>query len=170
LMGTADARLSWDSHMPVNQTPDGESYPADYQAVPTPEKAKPGTTAELSTVLPAGTTVLSVRKGTADVRTADGIGQLNAISVDARSRLVVGYLTLLQGRAPTTATEIALSEKAVARLGAGVGGTVTSADGLRSYTVVGLVEFPSQLEQTLLFAPITGDLPDGMDLSDQTWL
>jgi len=66
LMGTADARLAWDSHRPVAQTPDGEPYETDYGTNATPDQRKPGTTAELSTVLPAGTTVLAVRRGTAD--------------------------------------------------------------------------------------------------------
>jgi putative ABC transport system permease protein len=36
--------------------------------------------------------------------------------------------------------------------------------------VVGLVEFPSQLEQTLLFAPMTEESPKGFELPDNSWL
>ena len=71
-----------------------------------------------------------------------------------------------RSRARPAPTEVALSQQAMDRLGAQLGGTVTSADGARQYTVVGLVEFPSQLEQTLLFAPITGDPPTGFALDN----
>ena len=39
------------------------------------------------------------------------------------------YVSILDGRAPTAPTEVALTEQAMARIGAGLGGTVTSGDG-----------------------------------------
>src|SRR5690606_4468702 len=77
----------------------------------------------------------------------------------------------LAGRAPRAEDEVALSKQAAARLKQGIGGTVVSADGDRSYTVVGLVEFPSLLEEVLLFAGTDAEVPENFIASyDRSWL
>jgi putative ABC transport system permease protein len=174
-MGAGDARISWSSRNPIGQSPEGFM---DYQESPKAvagdpgqtQKQPPPSTSDLAAVLPAGTTILPVRKGVVDVHTANGVGRLNAISVDATAPLLDGYVSILDGRAPTTSTEVALTTQAVDRIGVGLGGTVHSGDNSRSYTVVGIAEFPSLLEQTLLFAPISGDPPPGFTFSDDSWI
>ena len=88
------------------------------------------------------------------MRTQDGLTRPNAIAVDATAPETLGYVEVLAGRAPRAVTEVALTEHAMKRLGQGIGGTVTSGDGTRSYTVVGEVEFPSLLDEVVLFAPL----------------
>jgi putative ABC transport system permease protein len=177
-MGAADARIIWEYDTAVEQDPSGEfSWPANPLGGPVmigkdaDGGAQPWrpTEAELLAKLPAGTTLLSMRKGSAALRTATGSGDLNVVSIDATSPLTRGYVEMLTGRAPTAPTEVALTEQATQRLGVGLGGTVTSADGERSYTVVGLVEFPSALEQLVLFPPIADEHPKGFSLG-RVWL
>jgi putative ABC transport system permease protein len=178
-MGTGDARISWQSRTPIGQTPDGVMEYGEGPRVtagtsagePPSKEADPApSTSDLAAAMPPGTTILRVRKGIADVKTADGRGRLNAISVDATTPLTKGFVSILDGRAPTASNEVALTKQAVARIGVGLGGTVTSGDKAHSYTVVGLVEFPSLLEQALLFAPITGELPSGFSFDDESWI
>jgi putative ABC transport system permease protein len=156
-MGTADARIQWPSHSPVLQYPDpyGGFYAQDPRAEQAggADAARAGTQAELLAALPAGSNALSLRRGSVRMRTVDGIGEPNAIVVDATSPLTNGYVDILEGRAPSATSEVALTEQAMQRLGATIGGTVTNADTNSKYTVVGRVEFPSLLEEVVLFGP-----------------
>jgi len=171
-MGTADARIYWDSRNQIEQSPQGDNWGSSAVPIGDGKQAPPPppSTSDLVAALPQGTTVLPVRKGVVEVRTAAGRGRLNAVSVDATSPLTKGYVSILEGRAPSAPNEVALSKQAIDRLGANVGGTVHNGDGSRSYTVVGLVEFPSMLEQTLLFAPITGRPPTEFSFDDESWI
>jgi putative ABC transport system permease protein len=177
-MGTSDARVRWSARDEVLQDIDGNAWMAHPETVPSSQADKrkdeppPPTAADLLGKLPAGSRLLPLRTGTVALKTAQGIGQPNAISVDARDPLTNKYLKILEGRAPESASEVALTKQAVTRLGQGMGGTVTSGDRLRKYTVVGLVEFPSMLQQVVLFAPIpvSDDEPAGLSLGDNSWL
>src|SRR5262249_44774897 len=61
-------------------------------------------------------------------------------------------------------------KQAAGRLGHGIGDKIVSAEGTRSYTVVGLVEFPSRLREMVLFAPDVDVTASGVELSDSSWL
>ncbi|HEX6871752.1 MAG TPA: FtsX-like permease family protein, partial [Micromonosporaceae bacterium] len=173
-MGAADARIRWPGRDPVEQDVYGE-YGATRMpeglviAGPGPGNQSPPTEADLIKQLPAGSTLLPVHRGVVDVRTATGIGTPNAVSIDAASPLAAGLVTVLRGRAPRSGTEVALTEPAAKRIGQGLDGTVTSADGKQQYHVVGIVEFPSSLNEFVVFAPLTGQLPEGLR-HDQSWL
>jgi putative ABC transport system permease protein len=159
VMGAAEVRVRWDYRGPVEQTVDGQSWPASAVAEPT---AKPGeegqgggavTEAEMLAKMPAGSEALAVERGTVKLRTPAGAGDIEAVVVDATHRLTRGYIEVQQGRAPRDASEVALSAQGVSRLGQGLGASVTTADGSHSFTVVGIVEFPSLLQPVALFAP-----------------
>jgi putative ABC transport system permease protein len=184
-MGTADARIQWPSHREIMQMPDPDDGSAMFDAGSAPLPAnqgggpdesswdRPGTADELVDALPAGSALLPVRRGTVEVKTPDGVGQPDAFMVDATSPLTRGYLSILDGRAPRTSTEVALSEQAMAWLDTGIGGTATVMDdeGSRTYTVVGQVEFPSLLDRVLLFAYDSDaeEAPQWFSLRDESW-
>jgi putative ABC transport system permease protein len=174
-MGTAQARIQWPSRWEVQQYPD--PYEGGYGNISRGEplgggedRDKPGTQAELLAKLPPGSTALPLRRGAATLRTVDGIGQPNTVMVDATSPLTRGYVEVLSGRAPTAVGEVALTKQAMERLGAGIGGTVTNAVSRRTYTVVGEVEFPSLLDQVVLFAPDPKPNPEGFSFNEDSWL
>lgn len=171
LMGTADARIQYPNHGATRQLPEPDG-PFTIGVPPelTKEQAKPGTESELKALLPAGSTVLTLRRGSVRMRTADGIGQPNAVSLDASSPLTHGYVNVLAGRAPTGSHEVALTEQAMRRFNAPLGGTVRAADTDALYTVVGQVEFPSLLEEVALFPPIPEAEPKGFTFNDSAWL
>jgi ABC-type transport system, involved in lipoprotein release, permease component len=184
-MGAADARIEWPAHRPVMQLPDpAESHviifpdpgPDGEIDINTPEWAtadQPGTQEELVEALP-GSTVVPVRRGTTVVRTPGGLGHPDAVMVDATNPLTRGYVEVLAGRAPTTPTEVALTNQAMAWLEAGIGDEVTVVAGqaTREYTVVGQVEFPSLLDSVLLFAYDADDtaVSEWFSLRENSWL
>ncbi len=169
-MGATDARMSWEFRAPIEQFPDGENFQPVVIGAEGPRavEQRTATEAELLAKLPAGSTVHSLGKGTVEMRTTDGLARPNAIAVDATAPSTLGYVEVLDGRAPRTATEVGLTKQAMKRLGQRIGGTVTSGDGSRSYTVVGEVEFPSLLEEVVLFAPVT-EIRTALGLQQQ-WL
>jgi putative ABC transport system permease protein len=169
-MGAADARIGWDQREAVDQTPDGvSSWPTSPPTTPPQQPAKasigdpsqgtgsgetpPPTEADLLTVLPAGTHTLGLAQGSVALRTATGQGELQATAVDATSPLTRGLVEVVRGRAPHAPSEVALTTEAARRLGAGVGGSITTADGATTYAVVGEVEFPIHFGQVVLFSP-----------------
>lgn len=166
LLGAADAEVEWVARGPIEQHPDGQGYgyssTVDTISEPVPEK-------DLLAELPAGSRVTPVRGGVYELRTEAGIGRLNAREIDLASPLVVGRAKLIEGRVPTGGGEVALTRKATGRLGASVGDTVRDADGSRSWTVTGIVEFPRDLLATVAFPP--GGMPADADVfSRNAWL
>jgi putative ABC transport system permease protein len=174
VMGTADARVRWDYRGPVAQDLDGNAWPessGDPNVGGGPgEGGGEPTEAELRTRLPAGSTTVPLRRGTVRLRTAEGVGDLNAVIVDASHPLTHGFFEVLEGRAPRGPSEVALSVEAVGRLGQTIGRTIGTADGAHRFTVVGLVEFPSLLEQVSLFAPEAEPVVQRYGGLDRTWL
>jgi len=184
-MGTGDARIVWQTHMPLMQMPDpGDGYQyggdgsgpqgvAQAGAATQEEQNKPGTTAELQAQLP-GSTVLPLRRGAVRVKTPDGQGSPDAVMVDAASPLADGYVSLLEGRAPASDSEVALTAQAMEYLDTTIGGTVSVVGDTttRKYTVVGRVEFPSLLDSVLLFAYDSNDesVQRWFQIRDDSWL
>ncbi|MEJ3744048.1 FtsX-like permease family protein [Actinomycetes bacterium KLBMP 9797] len=164
LLGTADARVEWAGTGTVTQSPDAESYSIDGSPVIDAVADK-----DVLAQLPGGGRVTQTGLGMIELRTAAGVGRLNTREVDLGSPLVDGFATLLDGRAPTGTSEVALTRQAVGRLDAGVGDTVQSVDRSRSWTVTGIVEFPSQLQETIAFP--AGAMPAESDaFSPNVWL
>ncbi|MEH1128070.1 FtsX-like permease family protein [Micromonospora sp. CPCC 206061] len=163
-LGTADALVDWSFAGPVRQAPNGDGYGSDGNP-----RTEPVSSTELLGALPAGSRILQAQEGLIDLRTANGVGTLNAYGVDAADPLVAGYAKLLDGRAPTGDGELAVTERAMKRLGAGIGDTVRNADRTRSWTVTGVVEIPSGLHENVVFP--SGHLPTrGSDWGVNRWL
>jgi putative ABC transport system permease protein len=172
-MGTGTARIQWTSKQGVLQLPDpDDGYYSDpsFGSPAGPDADKPPTQAELIAALPAGSTVLPVLRGVAAIKVPDGVARPNAVSIDASTPMTNGYVTLLSGHVPGPAGEVALTEQAMTRLGVSLGGRVTLADSDDSYTVVGQVEFPSLLEDVVLFPALPDPVPRGIEINEASWL
>ncbi|MGW4497234.1 FtsX-like permease family protein [Micromonospora sp. NPDC004336] len=124
-LGQADLKLTW-----MFRDPPGQS--------------------ELTAVLPPGSRALPVGRGPTAWKTVNGVGEIETHWLDLTDPLTDGMVALRRGRVPSGGTELAASEAALRRLGAGVGGTVTAADGSRRYTVVGVVELPDDLREAVV--------------------
>ncbi|HEU0239839.1 MAG TPA: hypothetical protein VFR11_11265, partial [Micromonosporaceae bacterium] len=111
------------------------------------------TSADLLALLPRGSVVTETWSARIAVRTAAGIGALNAQGIDATSPLTRGMVRVIAGRVPASVNEIAVSPAALKRLGARIGGTVTALDANQPYTVVGVAEVGGQHDQTMMFVP-----------------
>ena len=147
-MGAADARLLWEYTGSVQQDPRGDGWSAEGDVTP-----KPHTESEILAALPAGSRIIRSRESYADFRTASGIGTVGTRGLDIRDPLTAGLVTLLDGRAPATSGEVAISPQAADRLGAGLGGTIQNSDRTKSWTVTGIVEFPGSLFENIVFLP-----------------
>lgn len=161
-MGTADARMWWPYTGLAEQDPSGKAMGSRGEP-----RERPATEAEFLSVLPPGSRVIRNHTGVVQLRTATGIGDLSARGLDVADPLARGLVTLLSGRAPANAEEVALTEQAVVRLGASIGDTVRLGDESRRWRVVGVVEFPAELQQAVLFHPAGFPLPDRTD--DEVW-
>ncbi|MDQ7907319.1 FtsX-like permease family protein [Phytohabitans sp. ZYX-F-186] len=163
-MGAADARLMWGYDGRVTQDPRGDGWSVDGDG-----RSVPRTEREILAGLPAGSRIIPSLESFAEFRTAGGIGSLTTRGLDVRDPLTAGLVTLLAGRGPADDGEVALSPRAAERIGAGIGGTVQSADRIRSWTVTGLVEFPDSLLEKVVFLP--GAMPTGPNSTDgAAWL
>ncbi|AVT38586.1 ABC transporter [Plantactinospora sp. BB1] len=148
LLGAADARIEWVDTEPVRQDPTGDGHSADSSSHAASTSAE-----ELLAALPEGSRVTPVRRGTVQLRTASGIGDLPAYGIDVADPMVAGLVTLRVGRAPATEGEAALTEQAARRLGSRIGDTVRNADRTASWRVTGIVEFPAHLAEKVVFWP-----------------
>lgn len=124
------------------------------------ENVKPPTAAELQTKAPAGVRVSPTFSDYVAMRTATGVGTLNAFGIDTTDPITKGLVRTIEGRTPVADDEVAVSELALSRFGVTIGGTVMvyahqddPSFPLHTYKVVGVVEIGGQIEQDVLFRP-----------------
>lgn len=152
-LGAADAVVEWVADGPVTQPADGLGHaPA---AADAPLRTGPVTGPELLAVLPAGSRVVPLRPAELTMTTSGGVGTLAVEEVDLSDPIHAGRLVLRHGTAPATSDEVALTRPAADRLGAGIGDRVQTADGARSWRVVGIAEDPERLRSHLMLYPAT---------------
>ncbi|MEV0152254.1 FtsX-like permease family protein [Micromonospora sp. NPDC050686] len=149
-LGEADAALRPVMDGRIRQDAWGDGYrQADDQPLRRPARPE-----EVAALLPPGSRIVPVAHWVPfEVRRDGRDVSLNARALDLADPLARGRARLLTGRAPAGPTEIAVSERALSRLGTRLGGWVTVADGSRSYTVVGIVEFPDDLGDVIALHP-----------------
>jgi putative ABC transport system permease protein len=179
LMGTAQALVIWPEGQPVVQR-SGELVwgPANVnQARGGPFQvggSGPATGAKverLLALLPPGSRATGEQLGAMTVRTVNGTGTLATRTLDLADPLTRGILRPLSGRAPAAGGEVALTPAASRRVGAGLGGTVRSADGARSDRVVGILEDPTDLEAATIVSRVAAPAdPRQAQEVTQRWL
>ncbi|MGI5500931.1 FtsX-like permease family protein [Lentzea sp. CA-135723] len=157
-MGAAEALVSWPYRGPVVQEPT-----RDFAIPTTNADGEAPSEARLRALLP-GADLVPVDRGGVNLRTTAGVGRAGVRMLDLANPLTTGMITLLEGRAPASADEVALSRKALDRTGTQVGGTLTTEDA-RTFRVVGAVEEPDRLDNTTVVA-----LPGTFDATDRAWL
>ncbi|WP_418958113.1 FtsX-like permease family protein [Streptomyces tritici] len=147
-IGTADARLRDSGYggVPIYQDPPGEmSTPvADEDDKVSSPGPKPGA-APLASVLPAGVTTLSDSSGNAKLTTEHGLLQTEVRELKAADPMANGLLTLLDGRYPQRADEVAVTEHFLDTSGLKVGSSVGVRGFDRTYRIVGVYELPGEL-------------------------
>ncbi len=169
LMGTAQAVVAWPQDGPVRQDPTNLQAFVAGAASPTARAVVPPGTQRLLALLPPGSRAIPDQAGSLSVRTVAGTGSLGARMLDVADPLAHGILRPRSGRAPAGADEVALTPAAAHRVGAGVGGGVRLANGGRTFSVVGIVEDPTDLEATTIVLQ-PGALPPADDRDDLKWL
>ncbi|MET7374902.1 FtsX-like permease family protein [Micromonospora arida] len=165
-LGVADAELQWIASSPVRQDDWGEAWST--QGGEAPARV---TATQMATLLGPGSRVTEVRPRVPltlrGPRRDEGV---NGRALDLTDPLARGLVRFRAGRAPQQPGEVAVSPAALRRLGLRLGHAVATADGSRTYTVVGVVEFPDDLGPVVALHPgavqATGPEPDSVWLAD----
>ncbi|MEH1013826.1 FtsX-like permease family protein [Micromonospora sp. CPCC 206060] len=161
-LGAADVQLRWATDGPLRQVPNDASYGSE-----APARQRPVTVAELAALLPANSRVVPlVEQSRLRLVTPDGVTSMQVRGIEVGDPLVRGIVRLRSGRAPRGPGEVAATGPALRRLGVAPGGTVTLADGSRTFRVVGVVEFPAELGEMLAVPPAGLAEPPDVWLAD----
>ncbi|MFD6564854.1 hypothetical protein ACFWDS_11655, partial [Micromonospora profundi] len=166
-LGVADAELRWFADTPIDQDEWGESwYPrnGDVEA-----SSHPATAAEVSALLGPGSRFTEIRgRMPLTVQGPEGDETFEARVLDLTDPLARGLVRFRSGRAPREPAEVAVSPAALRRLDVRLGAVLATADGMRAYTVVGVVEFPDDLGPAVALHPSA--VPRNEPLLDSSWL
>ncbi|MFF3316796.1 FtsX-like permease family protein [Streptomyces sp. NPDC003035] len=145
MMGAADARFNdaGAGGVPILQSPDGEMHtPAkDYG-----DTVWPSGSTDVTKTLPAGATVLTDSSGSAKLTTTHGLLQTEVRELKAADPMARGILTLLEGRFPEKADEVAATTHFLESSGLSVGSTLSARGYDRTYRIVGSYELPNDLK------------------------
>ncbi|MFD5427219.1 FtsX-like permease family protein [Streptomyces sp. NPDC127084] len=160
-IGAADARLSGAGvgGVAIHQTPDASQHvPVEnYDDKPWPE----GPT-DLKQAIPAGAKSLESTTGSAKLRTTHGLLHTEVRELKATDPMAAGLMTLLSGRFPQGAGEVAATTHFLESSGLSIGSKI-SARGLdREYTITGAYEVAEALEADEVNA-LPGALLDPLD-------
>lgn len=153
-LGGAQARMSWVSSPAghFGQSPDGRSYATSSNGQ---AEATPPTTARMLGALPPGSRLLPVDSGGLTVTTAYGVATIQTTAVSYRDPALTGLWRQVEGRAPSTPGEIAVTPALARRLGRTIGQTVADARTKKAYTIVGTVadRYHRSTQMAFLLAP-----------------
>ncbi|MFE7775486.1 FtsX-like permease family protein [Streptomyces sp. NPDC057445] len=160
-LGAADARLS-DAGLggaPLHQAPDGQNYaPAENLD----GKAWPEGTTDVSKAVPAGAKSLEDSTGSGKLRTAHGLLNTEIRELKSADPMADGIMTLVSGRFPKDAGEVAATTHFLESSGLDVGSKVAARGLERQYTIVGSYELPDSLTTDQVNA-LPGALLDPLD-------
>ncbi|BCJ57874.1 FtsX-like permease family protein [Micromonospora endophytica] len=165
-LGVADAELRVVARGPLVQSPDGDGWNAEeYESSPIRLGVE-----RVEALLPPGSRLLPLHRWVFfpawdGERFRDDI---SATVVDLTDPLGRGLVRLHTGRVPATADEIAVNLAAGRALDVGVGDRISTRDSAGDRTVVGVVEFPDQLDPAV-FVPPASALPE-MEHADEAYL
>ncbi|GAA1649422.1 ABC transporter permease [Catellatospora bangladeshensis] len=144
-LGRYDARVQWVADGPLAQAPDGNSY--SYDGEPSKDT---GTAEELLRMLPAGSRLTQVTEDFVEVYTASGVIGVTSRILDVADPQLAGMVTLLEGTAPRGDGEIAVNARLARRMDLRPGSTLRLVQPDRTYQVTALVEFPDDLNDTVV--------------------
>ncbi|XVU28806.1 FtsX-like permease family protein [Actinoplanes sp. CA-054009] len=164
--GQSDAVLVWRSQKPIEQDWRARGISSPNGQIEAPAEV---TSDSVRRLLPPNSSVVPLDEGYLVVRTKNGVGGIKAFATNAADPVTRGIVSAVSGTAPAKADEIAVSEAAADRLGVHAGDQVATPDGKLSWRVTGVVEFPADLGERVLFA--AGRLPGAVQNPQPTrWL
>ncbi|MFI8101447.1 FtsX-like permease family protein [Streptomyces sp. NPDC086023] len=152
-LGRADAVLSGTGmgNTPIHQKPDGNGLaPADGDE----DKAVPNSPTDIRAAVPRGAEVLRDSSGTGRFRTRHGILNATVHELDALHPMAAGRQTVVRGRFPAKAGEVAATTRFLEDSGLYVGSRLVprGMEGTE-YRIVGAYELPSELKTYEVLAP-----------------
>ncbi|WP_230415837.1 FtsX-like permease family protein [Micromonospora tarapacensis] len=158
-LGSADAELRVVGRGPVQQDATGAGWASGGDGGIFPGLV---TVDQVTALLPTGSRILPVRRGVPfSVWHSDRIrDDITATVVDLTDPLGRGFGRVHRGRAPAGADEIAVNLAARRSLDVDVGDRISSGDGGRTWTVVGVVELPEQLAAMAILHPTGAPPPE----------
>ena len=143
-MGTADGifRDAGAEGVPILQDPLGEMHtPAkDYK-----DQHWPNGPTDVTKAIPAGSSVLTDRSGSAKLTTAHGLLTAEVRELKASDPIARGITTLLAGRFPEKSDEVMATSHFLEVSGLWIGSTLSARNFDRTYRIVGSYELPDAL-------------------------
>ncbi|MEU2233253.1 ABC transporter permease [Streptomyces vietnamensis] len=144
-IGAADARFrdATVGGVPIFQDPAGEgSTPVkDYKDEPWPSGS-----IDVTKAIPAGSTVLTDRTGSAKLTTTHGLLMTEVRELKASDPIARGIMSLLDGRYPEKDDEVMATSHFLESSGLSVGSTLSARNFDRPYRIVGSYELPDSLD------------------------
>ncbi|WP_326597983.1 ABC transporter permease [Streptomyces sp. NBC_01803] len=154
-LGEADARFSvYSSGAPILQAPVGDmTQSTGEEDWGDPVDRPPAEVEEqLTGLLPPGTRLLSDHELLGTVHTESGLLRTDVRELDAADPATEGMLTLLRGRYPERADEVAATQAFLDESGLRVGSEVRFQDDDATFRVTGAYELPDHLDRAQLVA------------------
>ncbi|MES9809393.1 FtsX-like permease family protein [Streptomyces cinereoruber] len=144
-IGAADARFR-DAQMggvPILQDPAGDmNAPARKQD----DERWPSGPTDVTKAIPAGSTVLTDRVGSAKLTTSHGLLMTEVRELKASDPVARGIMTLLEGRHPEKSDEVMATSHFLESSGLSIGSTLSARNFDRPYRIVGSYELPDSLD------------------------
>ncbi|MFE4617831.1 FtsX-like permease family protein [Streptomyces sp. NPDC056747] len=143
-MGTADAifRDADVDGVPILQDPPGEMHTPvkDYK-----NQTWPSGPTDVTKAIPAGSTVVTDRSGSAKLTTSHGLLSAEVRELKASDPVARGITTLLRGRFPEKNDEVMATSHFLEVSGLSIGSTLSARNFDRTYRIVGSYELPDAL-------------------------
>ncbi|MEV7671136.1 FtsX-like permease family protein [Streptomyces sp. NPDC088752] len=143
-IGAADARFR-DADMagvPILQDPEGEmGVPARIRE----DEQWPSGATDVTRAIPAGSTVLTDRVGSAKLTTAHGLLMTEVRELKASDPVARGIMPLLEGRYPEKNDEVMATSHFLETSGLSIGSTLSARNFEHPYRIVGSYELPDTL-------------------------
>ncbi|MGC5029592.1 FtsX-like permease family protein [Micromonospora sp. DT229] len=154
-LADADAQLRVVRNAPIRQSADGDDWWPVGEDVEESEALAKVSAEQVAALLPAGSRVLPVTHWVPfPVRDGDRVrDHLNATVVDLTDPLGHGLARVHAGRVPAGADEVAVNPATRRQLDLDLGDQVAAGNNSRSWTVVGVVEFPGRLSPGVALHP-----------------
>lgn len=150
-LGTSDALVMWSGYGRIDQDPVELSYSSDSSTGEVDDASDPRPAQALAALLPTGSRVVQLGRGTVTIRTGLGKSTPEAVEADLTDPITRGLYTLQSGRVPHADDEVVVSKRLAAR-GLVAGSRLTLEDGTVR-RVVGQVEWIEISHASLVAGP-----------------
>jgi putative ABC transport system permease protein len=175
VIGASDAWLTWSGGLHIQQTP-GAPFDGGVGWSGT-DSGGPPSTAQVAGLLPSGSSVIPFRRSPDPLTfySAAGLDSASLIGLDYSNPVAHGIVDQVSGRAPASASEVAVTSQLATEAGLSVGDRLRVVGRPAPFTVVGIVREKNDLGDTTVYGlpsvvPMPGPARTAEMLGSVGWL